>query len=148
MSHTFRSATKHNVTVPLTVTKAGDVIAAICNRDDTPNVIGNRIIGPKREGYHIPVSIMAMSHILGPELGENFYDAMANPAYREYYTRVVRRLKEVGIRIAFGDDYWYILKTPDLKNPDVLASYAYNRTNLFNQGPGGYNGNFSLNSED
>lgn len=150
MSHTFRSVTKHEAQVPLTLTKARDVIAAICYRNDTVNVIGTRYwnspnnpIKPMPQdfmGYAIPVEFDVMVEILGVELGDNFQDAMSNPALREYYAVLSDKLFEMGITLAFSRENWFIIKLPTESMKMVNVNYTYTLQDLINKGPDGYRG--------
>jgi len=151
MSHTFRSTSKHEAQVPLTPTKAVRVIAAICYRNDTRQVIGKRgwqepgkpAVRPMPDdymGYVVPVDQDAMVEILGIELGMMFQDAMANLALREYYAVLSDKLFEAGITLAFARDYWYIVKLPESSMRIVNADYTYTLRDLVEKGPDGYRG--------
>lgn len=134
MPHVFQTETKHTANVPLTPTKAARVIVAICNRNDTNNIIGDR--ADVEMGYSIPVTQVTMSIILGEALGLGFQDTMANPALQEYFALVCDKLYEVNITLAFSRTHWFITKLPNEHD----LGYAYGSEDLVEQGPDGFRG--------
>lgn len=134
---TFKSTTQHIAQVPMTVTKAADTIAAICNRDDTVQVVGDRKPGKHSYGYHIPIDQDAMGCIIGRELAENFHSTMKLPAYREYFEKINSRLVQAGITISHSSEYWFIHKLPRFDSDDE-SLYIYSYESLVNQAPAGF----------
>lgn len=134
---TYKSTTQHSAQVPMTVTKAADTLAAICHREDTTQVVGDRKPGKYRYGYHITIDQDAMGFIIGRELAESFYDTLRLPAYREYFEKINARLVEVGITVAYSSEYWYLHKLPRFE-PEEEPLYIYSYDSLINQAPAGF----------
>jgi hypothetical protein len=121
---------------PYSVTKVTDMIAAICHRNDTPRVLGERGFGPNTPGYVIPVSHAAMAMILGSQLAYNFRH-VRNDAVHGYFLKVVERLQGVGIHIAYSPSCWFIAKLPSTANEVVAAGALYTTRELLAQRPNG-----------
>lgn len=132
----YHFSTPTSASFPYSVTKATNMIAAICHRDDTPRVIGERVFGPKTPGYVIPVSHQAMGAILGNQLAYNFRH-VSNEAVHGYFSKVVERLQSVGIHIAYSPSCWFIAKLPSTANEVVAAGALYTTRELLAQRPAG-----------
>jgi hypothetical protein len=113
--YNFVNEEKHSF--PYSVTKATDMIVAICNRNDTPKVVGSG----NPYGYFIPVDRDAMAHILGPEISLKFTEAMQKPVIRKYYGLVTDRLSQVGINLAWCPLCWYVIKVPAFKRTNIMG---------------------------
>lgn len=135
---TFTSTSKHKAQVPMTVTKAADILITICNRSDTYNIIGNREIGNNRQGYQVPVKHSVMSQFIGVELAFAFQDAMSNPALKEYFDRICERVAAASISIAWSKEYWNLNKLPAKENEEMMHGYAYGMEQLAEQQPFGF----------
>jgi hypothetical protein len=135
---TFIATSKHTALVKHTVTKASDILIAICNRNDTYNIIGNRQVGNNREGYCVPVQARPMARIIGGELAFSFQESMGNPALKEYYDRICERLYEASIALAWSKEFWYINKLPLKTNEEMMRCYSYGMLQLINQQPSGF----------
>lgn len=134
MVYHFSSTT--SAAFPHSVTKASDMIAAICNRNDTPRVIGPRVYGPYAKGHVIPLSHSAMARILGADLGHKFM-TVRNEAVMGYFMKIVERLQSVGIHIAYSPSCWFIAKLPKSENETVASASLYTTRELMEQRPAG-----------
>lgn len=136
---TFISTSKHKAQVPLTVTKAAEVLIAICNRSDTYNIIGTRETGNNRQGYQVPIESRVMAQFIGSELAFSFQEAMSNPALKEYFDRICARVaNDAAISIAWSKEYWNLNKLPARANEEAMHGYAYGMTQLIEQQPSGF----------
>jgi len=134
---TYKSTTQHTAQVPMTVTKAADTLAAICNREDTAQVVGDRALRKHSHGYHVPIDQDAMGFIIGRELAESFHATMRLPAYKEYFEKINARLVQGGITLAHSSEYWFLHKLPRFDPEDELL-YIYSHQSLINQAPAGF----------
>lgn len=117
----------HAVQVPQTVTEAANVFAAIANRDNTQYKID---YGDWSE-VHLAGEVV--SEILGCGVGFDFDAAMENPAYRQYYCKVMAVLAKVGIYLLYSPSKWILRK----ERRDHLV-FRYTMEDMLRQRPHGF----------